>query len=185
MISFEILQNVFLTHYSNCYRFQAISAERGNAASLNLDEIDSPISITDHLVQLFSAAIDLAFPEATNSLPAIITPVSNPKFGDYQCNSSMQLSKTLATSGTKPLSPRDIAVKILDNLPKSPLVAKCEIAGPGFLNVYLERSYAERALTSILQNGVQPPKFHRQRAIVDFSSPNIGEFGKISSIRIK
>lgn len=92
----------------------------------------------------------------------------------------MQLAKTLAAPGTKPPSPRDIAVKILENLPKSPLVAKCEIAGPGFLNVYLERSYAERALTSILQNGVQPPKFRKQRVIVDFSSPNIGKCDQFS-----
>lgn len=139
-------------------------------------EIDAPISITDHLVQLFSAAIASAFPEAINLPQAIIASVSNAKFGDYQCNSSMQLSKILATPGTKPLSPRDIAVKILDHLPKSPLVAKCEIAGPGFINVYLERSYAERALTSILQNGVQPPKVHKQRVVVDFSSPNIGKW---------
>lgn len=164
-----------------CYHFQAIAAERGNATSLSLDEIDSPISITDHLVQLFSAAIASAFPEVAGSSPAVITPVSNPKFGDYQCNNSMQLAKILAAPGSKPPSPRDIAVKILENLPESPLVAKCEIAGPGFLNVYLERSYAERALTSILQNGVQPPKYRKQRVIVDFSSPNIGKWGLIDA----
>lgn len=53
---------------------------------------------------------------------------------------------------------------------------KCEIAGQGFLNVYLDRSYAQRALTSILQIGVQPPKFPKLRVAVDFSSPNIGEY---------
>lgn len=72
-------------------------------------------------------------------------------------------------------SPRDIALKILEHLPISPVIAKCDVAGPGYINVYLERSYAETALTAILLNGVQPPKFERKRVVVDFSSPNIGK----------
>lgn len=88
----------------------------------------------------------------------------------------MQLAKLLASPGSKPQSPRDIAIQIMANLPKSPLINKCEIAGPGFINIYLERAYAEQALTSILSNGVQPPKVDRLRVVVDFSSPNIGNF---------
>lgn len=72
-------------------------------------------------------------------------------------------------------SPRDIALKILEHLPPSPLIAKCDVAGPGFINIYLERTYAETALTAILLNGVQPPKFEKKRVVVDFSSPNIGK----------
>lgn len=124
---------------------------------------------------MFSAAISNAFPTATDLPPAIVAPISNPKFGDYQCNSSMQLAKLLSSPGAKPPSPRDVATKILENIPKSPLINKCEIAGPGFINVYLDRAYAERAITSILSKGVQPPAAKRQRVVIDFSSPNIGK----------
>lgn len=147
-----------------------------------MKEIDGPISITDHLVGIFSFAISNAFPNISNLPPAIIAPGTNPKFGDYQCNNSMQLAQFLKNSeefrvgGVKLPSPHTIATKVLENLPKSPLIAKCDVAGPGFINIYLERSYAEKALTSILLNGVQAPKFDHHRVVVDFSSPNIGEF---------
>lgn len=176
-------KNIFIMQF-----FQAIADEGGNtpkSISLNFDNINTPISITDHLIDVFSYAINKAFPTSSNLPPAVITPVSNAKFGDYQCNSSMALVKLLAVPGAKPPSPRDVATKILENVPKSPLIAKCDIAGPGFINVFLERSYAKQALTSILTNGVQPPEVNRQRVVVDFSSPNIGKLTKEQNKKVK
>lgn len=142
--------------------------------------IDRPIPITDQLVDVFSAAISSAFPEISNAPTAVIAPGTNPKFGDYQCNNSMGIVALLKNTdecksgAKKPPSPRDVALKILEHLPSSPVVEKCDVAGPGFINVYLNRSYAETALNAVLLNGVQPPKTEKKRVVVDFSSPNIG-----------
>lgn len=86
------------------------------------------------------------------------------------------LLKNGASKDPKPLSPRDIATKILENLSKSPLVEKCDIAGPGFINIYLPKAYAEKVLATILLNGLQAAKSDRKRVVVDFSSPNIGKW---------
>lgn len=146
---------------------------------ITLDDITAPISIVEHLTDVFTNAIASALPDLPNAPEALIAPGTNAKFGDYQCNSSMQLAgllKGVATSqGSKPSSPRDIATKILENLPKSPLIEKCDIAGPGFINIYLTRAYAEKVLSSLLLNGIQPPKQDLKTVVVDFSSPNIGK----------
>lgn len=143
-----------------------------------MDAIDAPISILDYLTQIFSAAIATAFPEIPNPPEAAIAASQNAKFNDYQCNSSMQLAGLLkgiyAAKGGKPPSPRDIALKIVENLPKTPIIDKMDVSGPGFINIFLSEAYPEKILTSFLLNGVQPPKHAPKRVVVDFSSPNIG-----------
>lgn len=163
------------------FYMQAIEAERKLAGgNSNAEPIDSPVSIIDHLTQVFSAAIVSAFPNLANLPPAVIAPGGNPKFGDYQCNNAMGIVALLKNSAevksgaVKVPSPRDIGLRILENLPHSPLIEKCDVAGPGFVNIYLARSYVEMALTSILTNGIKPPKVEKKCVVVDFSSPNIG-----------
>lgn len=160
---------------------KAIAEERKSTASSVLAEpIDRPIPITEHLVEVFSVAISSAFPEIVNAPAAVIAPGTNPKFGDYQCNNSMGIVALLKNTdecksgAKKPPSPRDVALKILEHLSSSPIIEKCDVAGPGYINIYLNRTYAETALNAVLLNGVQPPTTTKKRVIVDFSSPNIG-----------
>lgn len=97
------------------------------------------ISISDHLVDLFSNAIGKAYPQLAGTA-AIISPgnANAAKFGDYQCNSAMSLAKTLKAAGVNK-SPRDIANEVLVNVEQSPLVNKLEVAGAGYINVFLEK----------------------------------------------
>lgn len=159
---------------------QAITNERQQSMKpLDLDTIDAPISIIDHLTQIFTVAITTAFPELPNPPEAAVAVGTNAKFNDYQCNSSMQLAGILkgvcAARGEKPPSPRDIATKLIESVPKSPLIDTMNISGPGFINIFLSKAYPEKILTSLLLNGVQPPKCRRKKVIVDMSSPNIGK----------
>lgn len=146
---------------------------------LDLNSIDAPISILAHLTQLFNVAIATAFPELPNPPEALVVVGANAKFNDYQCNSSMPLAAMLkpiyAAKGVKPPSPRDIALKIIENLPKTPLIERMDVSGPGFINIFLSKDYPEKILTSFLLNGIQPPKHPKKRVVVDFSSPNIGK----------
>lgn len=94
------------------------------------------ILILEYLHSLFQNAIEKTYPGSC--IPAVIKNVTNPKFGDYQFNSAMNISQLLKSQGINQ-SPRDIANKILGNVEKSSLINKIEVAGAGFLNIFLEK----------------------------------------------
>lgn len=102
------------------------------------DEITGMISIIDHLTQLFSSAIASAYPNLTNPPTVIAVSGKGVKFGDYQCNSALPIAGLLKSAGIKE-SPVAIAGKIVSNLGASPLVTKYELAGAGFINIFLDK----------------------------------------------
>jgi len=63
--------------------------------------------------------------------PITVTDATKPEFGDYQFNGAMALAKQLKQN------PRQIAQTILDNLETGGILHKAEIAGPGFINLWL------------------------------------------------
>lgn len=70
---------------------------------------------------------------------AVITISSSPKFGDYQCNSAMQIAQHLKQLSVKS-SPREVAQKLVAELQKPiPCVDRLEIAGAGYVNIFLSR----------------------------------------------
>src|SRR5262245_13587082 len=67
-------------------------------------------------------------------------PAQKPEFGDLQVSTAMQLAKPL---GKKP---REVAEILKQAADQHPAVAKSEIAGPGFLNLWLKDEWlAHRA----------------------------------------
>ena len=67
--------------------------------------------------------------------------------GDYATNAAM----TLARAAKKP--PRQIAEMIVKHFPSLPEVERLEVAGPGFLNVFLAPAWCAGALREILAAG--------------------------------
>ena len=67
--------------------------------------------------------------------------------GDYATNVAM----TLARAAKRP--PRQIADALAKNFPAMPEVARVEVAGPGFLNVFLAPAWTAAALHEILDAG--------------------------------
>lgn len=66
--------------------------------------------------------------------------------GDYSCNLAMQLAKPLHKN------PREIAGLLIDALPPSPYLEKVEVAGAGFINLFLKNSAKQQYLQQILQS---------------------------------
>ncbi|XP_030378591.1 probable arginine--tRNA ligase, cytoplasmic [Scaptodrosophila lebanonensis] len=152
----------------------------GDDVAVNSDEI---ISITEHLEKLFAIAIAKAYPQYSDTA-AVVAPVGNAsaKFGDYQCNNAMGLAKKFKEAGiNKP--PREIATEIQKHCPSSPLIDKLEVAGAGFVNVFLNKDYAVGALSNLLRKGVKPPRVPKKRILIDFSSPNIAKQMHVGHLR--
>jgi arginyl-tRNA synthetase len=105
----------------------------------------------DHIAELINTALSTL--KANGDLPADtiakvnIERTKDKAHGDLASNIALTLSK----AAKKP--PRDIAQLIIDGFPTSPQLNKCEIAGPGFINFFLNESAASAVVLDILQQG--------------------------------
>ena len=102
--------------------------------------------IKPHLAALFRAAIAVALPEATDALVEIEHP-RDAAHGDYACSVAMKLAKILRRN------PRELALIIQAALPASALVDKTEIAGAGFINVFLQPAAYQQIVPYIFVQG--------------------------------
>ena len=89
--------------------------------------------------------------------------------GDFASNVAMRLAKPAK------MKPRDIAAKIIAQIPASEQVDKVEIAGPGFINFHLSALAFHRELQTILDQGVcygRQEARQKPRILLEFVSAN-------------
>ena len=71
----------------------------------------------------------------------------DPLHGDFASNLAMVLAKSCNCN------PRELANRITENLPKSDLIKRTEIAGPGFINFFLNQNSYQSVVLDILEKG--------------------------------
>ena len=131
------------------------------------------VDLREQVREWVSQAVSQAMAEGTlalDELPNIVIDrARDPSHGDFACPVALGLAKTLRAK------PRDIATTITGFLQDNPLLERTEIAGPGFINLYLSPA-AHHALVDTVR--VQRDGFGRsqlgqgKRVQVEFVSSN-------------
>lgn len=99
-----------------------------------------------HLAELLKIALASVAPEQRD-LALLFERPRQADHGDFASNLALQLAKPLKTS------PRDIAQRLVRELPPSPLVERVEVAGAGFINVYLSQAARTAVVATALTQG--------------------------------
>jgi arginyl-tRNA synthetase len=123
-----------------------------------------------------SAFVALGLPADTN---AAVTVSTRPEFGDYQINGAMAAAKLLKTN------PRQLAEQLVKQLALEGIAEKTEIAGPGFINVTLDKAW----LAAQLQQAAADSRLGvstnaaPQTVVVDYSAPNLAKEMHVGHLR--
>ncbi|HIM94957.1 MAG TPA: arginine--tRNA ligase [Campylobacterales bacterium] len=134
------------------------------------------MKIKSQLSQIIEQALTNADIEASE---IIISDATKPEFGDYQYNGVMKLAKILKKN------PREIATTVAQHINTTGMISKVEVAGPGFINIWLNNEWLSTQTTSILDDNrvgvgyVNTP----QKVVVDYSGPNMAKQMHVGHLR--
>ncbi len=100
------------------------------------------------------------------------------QFGDYQANGIMAVAKKLGQA------PRQLAESVITHLDLKGIASKVEIAGPGFINIFLDRDWlAAQAKQALTQPRLGVAAVEPQTIVVDYSAPNVAKEMHVGHVR--
>lgn len=111
----------------------------------------------------------IVFGISHENIPVEVSLSQDFTFGDFTTNIALQISKNLGEN------PRNLAEEIKEKVKESEFIKdyieKVEVAGPGFINFYLKKSYLIEGLNKI-DNKFGQSNNKSEKIIVEFGDPN-------------
>ncbi|AFJ47423.1 arginine--tRNA ligase [Shimwellia blattae] len=101
------------------------------------------------------------------------------QFGDYQANGVMAIAKKLG------MPPRQLAEQVINHLDLSGIASKTEVAGPGFINIFLDPAFLARNIDEAVKGdraGIAVTA-NPQTIVVDYSAPNVAKEMHVGHLR--
>ena len=133
--------------------------------------------LTIKLKKLFSENINNIF-GADYAEKIDIQNSTKKEFGDFQTNFAMISSKLIGKN------PREIASTLVENFSENDIIQKLEIAGPGFINIYLKNGFLNEEIKKVENEKYDFSFLNTDKTvIIDYSSPNIAKRMHIGHLR--
>lgn len=135
------------------------------------------LRIEKYIEEVFMNAVHSLYPDKELK-PIEITAATNEKFGDFQTNFAMMNLKLIGGN------PRKIAEEILGAIKENEVIEKLEIAGPGFINIFLKESFLGKYVYKMTNEKFEYKDLDTSKdVLIEYSSPNIAKRMHIGHLR--